>query len=204
MADLRTSTIVPTEEVGVATFSLEEQQPKEKTSWISIIVSVIAILLLGAVAYYLLFSNGKKGKKGKNGAKGNKYATPGTLQAPGSRPNGTVGDGKKDKNGGKGSKAPQRPPVDRPRPQPPVTTDPVTDTTDDAQIQPVPETTDTGTSFNIVTSTNTSVDDTITTADDTETNFTVTTDDEFETTVSVGDDVPFGRGSGDPVAIFRG
>lgn len=196
MADLRTSTIVPTEDIEVTSFSLEDQQSKEKTNWITILVSVIAILLLGAVAYYLLFSNNKKGKKGKS-SKGNKYATPGTLQAPGSRPNGNVGDGKKDK--GKGSKAPQRPPVDRPTPQPNPDNG-----NDDVQIQPVPDTTTDGTSFNIITSTDTSVDDTITTTDDTETNLTVTSDDEFETTVSVNDDVPFGRGSGDPVPIFRG
>lgn len=193
MADLRTSTIVPTDDIEVTTFSLEDQQSKEKTNWISILVSVIAILLLGGVAYYLLFSNGKKGKKGK-GSKGNKYATPGTLQAPVQRPNG--GDGKKDK--GKGSKAPQRPPVDRPSPQP----DP-DNGNDDVQIQPVPDTTNTETSFNIVTSTDTSIDDTITTGDDTGTDFT-STDDEFENTISVGDDVPFGRGSGDPVPIFKG
>lgn len=199
MADLRTSTIVPNDDIEVTTFSLEEQQSKEKTNWISILVSVIAILLLGAVAYYLLFSNSKKGKKGK-GSKGNKYATPGTLQAPVQRPNGNAGDGKKDK--GKGSRAPQRPPVDLPRPQPQPQPVPPSNGNDDVQIQPVPDTPDNGNSFNIITSTNTSVDDTITTADDTETNFTVT-DDEFETTVSVGDDIPFGRGTGDPVPIFR-
>lgn len=199
MAELRTTTIVPTEDIEVTTFSLEEQQSKERTNWISILVSVIAILLLGVVAYYLLFSNNKKGKKGK-GSKGNKYATPGTLQAPVQRPNGNAGDGKKDK--GKGSRAPQRPPVDLPRPQPQPQPVPPNNGNDDVQIQPVPDTTTDGNSFNIITSTDTSVDDTITTADDTETNFTVT-DDEFETTVSVGDDIPFGRGTGEPVPIFR-